>query len=100
MALVLTDRERIMLRTLILSRQAGNASGSISFLLRTDLSEGEKRKALEEQLKCDLGDLILQTEMLVKDLGMSIDEVRGMSYERYDECKNEFKTKGKSQYFI
>jgi len=72
MAVVLTDRERIMLRKLILSRQAENASGSISFLLRVDLSQDINKEPLEEQLKCDLGDLILQAELIIKDLGTFI----------------------------
>jgi hypothetical protein len=87
-----------MLRSLILMRQAGNASGSISFLMRT---EDEKMiTAFKDQLKCDLGDLLLQTEMMIKDLKLDINEVKYLAYERYDECKNEFKQNGKSQYFI
>lgn len=96
--MTLTDRERIMLRTLILMRQAGNASGSISFLMRTD--EEKKLNALRDHLKCDLGDLLLQTEMLIKDLKMNINEVKQLAYDRYDECKNEFKKNGRIQYFI
>lgn len=99
-SLVLTDRERLMLRALILQRQAGNTAGSITFLMRTDIEDNKKKEALIAQLKCDLGDLILQVEMLVKDLGLNLDEVKSLSYDRYDECKNEFKMNGKSQYFI
>ncbi len=100
MSLVLTDRERLMLRTLILQRQAGNTAGSISFLMRTEITDTKKEEALTAQLKCDLGDLILQAEMLVKDLGLSLVEVKNLAYDRYYECKNEFKMNGKSQYFI
>jgi hypothetical protein len=98
--MVLTDRERIMLRTLILGRQMGNASGTISFLLRTEESETIKYNALLDQLKCDLGDLILQAEMLLRDLGLNVIEVKGLAYKRYEECKNEFQQHGKSQFFI
>lgn len=79
-------------------RQAGNASGSISFLMRTE--DENKIKAFKDQLRCDLGDLLLQTEMLIRDLRFNINEIKQLSYERYDECKEEFKQKGKSQYFI
>ena len=87
-------------RTLILLRQAGNVSGDISFYTRTPSEDDLKIKGLKEHLKCDLGDLLLQTQMLIKELGFDIDEVTLIAYERYDECKNEFKAKGKSQYFV
>ena len=85
---------------MILQRQMGNVSGTISFLLRTPDGEKEKIKSFKLHLECDLGDLLLQTEMLIKDLDMDIDKIRLLAYDRYDECKNEFKTLGKSQYFI
>lgn len=94
----LTDRERIMLRTMILTRQLGNASGTLGFLMRTD--NENVLKALREHLKCDLGDLLLQVEMLIKDLKFDIKQVKQLAYDRYDECKDEFKRNGKSQYFI
>ena len=89
-----------MLRAMIMTRQAGNVSGSLSFLLRTEPDNEAKRQALLEHLKCDLGDLILQGEMLAKDLGLDLDEVKELAYARYKECKQEFKTAGKSQFFI
>ena len=89
---------KFMLRTLILLRQAGNVSGTISFLVRSD--DDIRTKLLIDHLKCDLGDLLLQTEMLIRDLGFNINEIKQLSYERYDECKQEFKQKGKSQYFV
>ncbi len=89
-----------MLRTLITQRQAGNVAGSVSFLMRTPDEELDKQQALKLHLECDLGDLILQAEMLAKDLGFNVDKMKLQAYDRYDECKNEFKTKGKSQYFI
>lgn len=87
-------------RTLILTRQCGNVAGSISFYTRTPDNEVEKRKALLDYLACDMGDLLLQTKMLIKDLGLNEDELILLAYERYDECKEEFKRKGKSQYFV
>lgn len=96
--LILTDRERLMLRALILSRQAGNASGTVSFYMRSD-SEA-KSKALFEHLKCDLGDLLLQTKLLIKDLDINEDEVLNLAYDRWDESKQRFKDNKKSQYFI
>ena len=96
----MTKNERLMQRILILTRQTGNLAGTISFLLRTPNDETTKRAAFLEHLKCDLGDLLLQTEMAARDLGLDLDEVKLLAYERYDECKQEFKSKGKSQYFI
>ena len=98
--LVLTERERMMLRALIMVRQAGNASGSLSFLLRTEDDNEKKKTGLLEHLKCDLGNLILQGEMLAQDLGFDINEVKQMAKERHNECKEEFKSNGKSAYFI
>ena len=92
--------DRLEQRTLILMRQAGNVAGDISFYTRTPDNEAEKKKGLKLHLKCDLGDLILQTKMLIKDLGLDENEIMALAYERYDECKQEFKAKGKSQYFI
>lgn len=99
-SLKLTDRERLMLRTLILERQAGNAAGSVSFYMRTDFDDNKKKEAWIEQLKTDLGDLHLQTEMLARDLGIDIKQMDKLALERYLECKEEFELKGKSQYFI
>ena len=94
----LTQCERLMLRALIMVRQAGNASGSLSFLLRTKPDNTVKKQALLDHLKCDLGDLILQAEMLTKDLELNLDEVKQLAYDRYNECKQEFKSS--SQFFI
>jgi len=95
---VFLSNKDIMLRTLILLRQAGNVSGSISFLTRSD--DITRTCELLDYLKCDLGDLLLQTEMLIKDLKLDIDEIKLLAYDRYDECKKEFRQKGKSQYFV
>jgi len=91
---------RLEQRTLILLRQAGNVSGDISFYTRTPSEETLKLTALKDHLKCDLGDLLLQTQMLIKDLDLDMDEVLMLAYDRYDECKQEFKSKGKSQFFV
>jgi len=96
----MTKNERLMQRILILTRQTGNLAGTISFMLRTPDDETDKKQAFLYHLKCDLGDLLLQTEMTINDLGLSLDEIKMLAYDRYDECKQEFKRKGKSQYFI
>lgn len=91
---------RLEQRMLILTRQCGNLAGDISFYTRTPKDEIEKRKAHKLQIKCDVGDLLLQTKMIIKDLDLNEDEVLMLAYERYDECKKEFISKGKGQYFV
>ena len=98
--MTITDRERLMLRSLILMRQAGNASGTMSFIMRTPKIDVKKEEALKAQLKCDLGDLLLQTEMLIKDMGLNLDEVKDIAYTRWAECRDTFRMNGKSDYFI
>ena len=98
--MTITNRERLMLRTLITQRQAGNVAGTVSFILRTPDADKKKEQALKAQLACDLGDLILQAEMLAKDFNLSLDELKNLAYERYIECKDEFRQNGKSAYFI
>jgi len=89
-----------MLRALIMERQTGNAAGSLSFYMRTEEDNAVKKQALLDHLTCDLGDLILQAEMLAEDLGIDKIEMKKLAKARYEECKQEFATSGKSQYFI
>jgi hypothetical protein len=90
------DREKIFQRTLLTQRQMGNVSGTISFLFRNP----DRTSDYKSHLKCDLGDLLLQVKMLIKDCGLDEMEVLQLAYDRYDECKKEFASKGKSQYFV
>lgn len=91
---------RLEQRMLILTRQCGNLAGDISFYTRTPEEDIQKRKAHKFHMMCDVGDLLLQTKMIIKDLGFNEDEVLSLAFDRYDECKKEFTSKGKGQYFI
>lgn len=95
-----TDKERLLLRLAILTRQLGNTSGTLSFYLRTALDEQEKRNALFSHLKCDVSDLLIQVLDLIKALGLNRWEIEQMGLDRQQECKNEFDSSGRSSFFI
>jgi len=95
-----TDKEKLLLRMLILTRQLGNTSGTLGFYLRTPRDEQQKKNALFDHLKCDVSDLLTQVIKLIEDLGIDRWDVEQMGLDRWQECKDEFKSAGKSSYFI
>lgn len=95
-----TDKEKLLLRMMILTRQLGNVPGTLGFFLRTLPDEQDKRNALYDHLKCDLADLLCQVIKLIEDLKLNRWEVEDMGIKRWKECRDEFRNKGKSQFFI
>lgn len=82
----------------MVSRQMGNVSGDIIYLLRK--IDGNCDKFDQVKLKVNLSDAIQQLKLICKDLNLDYTEVSDLGEKRYLERKREFIEVGKGDLFV
>jgi len=96
------DENKLMRRDLLLTRQKGNVSSTLLYLIR-ETENGTERPIIDgflAHLKCDISDLLIQTEQLAKDLGFNVDEIRTLGGCRVRERKKECNKEKKAAYWL
>jgi hypothetical protein len=83
---------------MMVSRQMGNVSGDIIYLLRK--IDGNCDKFDQVKLKVNLSDAIQQLKLICKDLNLDYTEVSDLGEKRYLERKREFIEVGKGDLFV
>lgn len=89
------DGEQLVMRAILLGSQLSDVLGGVKHLVR-GIDANIQLKLLEGSL----GDVIVQTEFLCRDLGLSIRSVRSIGYARYHETKEEWERRGRKDKWI
>jgi hypothetical protein len=87
------QEERLLFRIGFLHEQISGIFGALKHILR-GTEEWEKSKANMAYIESEVGDLIVQTQLLCEQLNIDYKKCEKLGWERYRDLKAEWESKG------